>query len=120
MGLRTLMLLVEHFLLLLLLVRNRAHRCHSSPGRTYNISATFVIQALEYRCRTVLTGPRSPQVYATNPDLGSISVVYQRLRAVEAKHPVADNMGGSYVTMFSKSGVIFGIINIIGGWFPAA
>ncbi len=58
------------------------------------------------------------QVYATNKDLGSITKVYERLRAVEVKHPVADNMGGSYVTMFSKSGIIFGIINIIGGWLP--
>jgi hypothetical protein len=53
-------------------------------------------------------------VYATNKDLGSISKVYQRLTAVAVKHPVADNMGGSYMTMFSKSGIIFGIINIIG------
>jgi hypothetical protein len=53
-------------------------------------------------------------VYATNTDLGSIAVVYQRLRLIEIKHPVRDNMGGSYVTMFSKSGFIFGIINIIG------
>ncbi|GLC42950.1 hypothetical protein PLESTB_000288600 [Pleodorina starrii] len=56
------------------------------------------------------------QVYATSDDLGSIATVYMRLRVVEIKHPVADNMGGSYVTMFSKSGIIFGIINIIGNF----
>ncbi|GLI71221.1 hypothetical protein VaNZ11_016286 [Volvox africanus] len=56
------------------------------------------------------------QVYATHKDLGSISKVYQSLRIVEASHPVADNMSGSYVTMFSKSGIIFGIINIIGNF----
>ncbi|GIL54634.1 hypothetical protein Vafri_10364 [Volvox africanus] len=56
------------------------------------------------------------QVYATHKDLGSIAKVYQSLRAVEVVHPVADNMGGSYVTMFSKSGIIFGIINIIGNF----
>ena len=69
-----------------------------------------------------MTGPTPPrpapnlQVYATNPDLGSIATVYSRLRRVEEKHPVADNMGGSYVTMFSKSGIVFGIINIIGNF----
>ncbi|KAG2450802.1 hypothetical protein HYH02_004639 [Chlamydomonas schloesseri] len=56
------------------------------------------------------------QVYATNPDLGSISTVWERLSAVAVKSPVPDNMGGSYMTMFSKSGIIFGIINIIGNF----
>ncbi|PNW79617.1 hypothetical protein CHLRE_08g360250v5 [Chlamydomonas reinhardtii] len=56
------------------------------------------------------------QVYATNPDLGSIATVYQRLAVMSIKYPVADNMGGSYMTMFSKSGIIFGIINIIGNF----
>ncbi|GIL80101.1 hypothetical protein Vretifemale_9243 [Volvox reticuliferus] len=56
------------------------------------------------------------QVYATHKDLGSIATVYMRLRVVEIRHPVHNNMGGSYVTMFSKSGIIFGIINIIGNF----
>ncbi|KAG2494462.1 hypothetical protein HYH03_007514 [Edaphochlamys debaryana] len=56
------------------------------------------------------------QVYATNPDLGSITTVYSRLTAIAEKYPVPDNMGGSYMTMFSKSGIIFGIINIIGNF----
>ena len=29
--------------------------------------------------------------------------------------PVEDNRGGSYLTMISKGGIIFGIINIVGG-----
>jgi Na+/proline symporter len=29
---------------------------------------------------------------------------------------VADNKGGSYMTMFSKGGLIFGVINIIGNF----
>lgn len=56
------------------------------------------------------------QVYATSPDLGSISKVWNNLNAVAEVHPVEDNMGGSYMTMFSKSGIIFGIINIIGNF----
>ncbi|GLC49761.1 hypothetical protein PLESTB_000288700 [Pleodorina starrii] len=56
------------------------------------------------------------QVYATHKDLGSISRVYNQLKLVEVAHPVADNMGGSYMTMFSKSGIVFGIINIIGNF----
>ncbi len=30
--------------------------------------------------------------------------------------PVIDNKGGSYLTMFSKGGLIFGIINVIGNF----
>ena len=55
-------------------------------------------------------------VYGSYEHLGSPAVVYKRLRAIEERYPVADNMGGSYVTMFSKSGIIFGIINIIGNF----
>ncbi|MEW5305220.1 MAG: hypothetical protein WDW36_007776 [Sanguina aurantia] len=55
-------------------------------------------------------------VYGAYADLGSPAKVYHNLRAVELKHPVPDNMGGSYVTMYSKSGIIFGIINIIGNF----
>ena len=41
--------------------------------------------------------------------------VYEHLVIKSAASPVAENMGGSYLTMFSKGGFIFGIINIIGG-----
>ena len=40
--------------------------------------------------------------------------VFQHLVIKSAASPVAENMGGSYLTMFSKGGFIFGIINIIG------
>ena len=30
--------------------------------------------------------------------------------------PVKDNQGGSYLTMMSKGGIIFGIINIVGNF----
>ena len=41
--------------------------------------------------------------------------VFEHLVIKAEASPVADNMGGSYLTMFSKGGFIFGIINIIGG-----
>jgi len=55
-------------------------------------------------------------IYGNSPDLGSPAKVYNNLRIVEAVRPVKDNMGGSYLTMYSKSGLIFGIINIIGNF----
>jgi SSS family transporter len=61
--------------------------------------------------------------------LGSPGKVYDALQAVASKTrdcsytqtgqscgPVADNQGGSYLTMLSKGGIIFGIINIVGNF----
>lgn len=40
--------------------------------------------------------------------------VYEHLQIKAANAPVPNNKGGSYLTMFSQGGLIFGIINIIG------
>jgi hypothetical protein len=54
-------------------------------------------------------------VYGTpNSELGSPSKVYDNLTVVGKAFPVKGNREGSYLTMFSESGIIFGIINIIG------
>nr|QPB67292.1 urea active transporter 3.2 [Bangia sp. ESS1] len=56
------------------------------------------------------------QVYVTDSTLGSPSTVYDRLaRAVEIE-PVVDNRGGSYLTLFSKNGLLFGLSNICGNF----
>ncbi|KAK9808723.1 hypothetical protein WJX72_002523 [[Myrmecia] bisecta] len=55
-------------------------------------------------------------VYGGGSDLGSPSKVFNNLVIKAAASPVADNKGGSYLTMFSKGGFIFGIINIIGNF----
>jgi urea-proton symporter len=55
-------------------------------------------------------------VYGTSDQLGSPRAVYEHLTAVAIKHPVKGNLEGSYLTMLSQSGLIFGIINIIGNF----
>lgn len=40
--------------------------------------------------------------------------VWDNLQITAASYPVKGNMEGSFVTMFSSEGLIFGIINIIG------
>ena len=40
--------------------------------------------------------------------------VWENLTKLADTFPVAGNKGGSYLTMFSKGGFVFGIINIIG------
>lgn len=55
-------------------------------------------------------------VYATSDKIGSPSNMHALLtRAAEAS-PVSGNAHGSYVTMRSKNGLIFGIINVIGNF----
>lgn len=56
------------------------------------------------------------QIYASHDDLGSPSKVYDNLKIKEVENPVKDNQGGSYLTMLSKDGLIFGIINIVGNF----
>ncbi|KAF7829133.1 urea-proton symporter DUR3 [Senna tora] len=70
-------------------------------------------------------------VYTASSELGSPSVVYSRLLEVASKSrrceepishhgqscgPVSGNYKGSYLTMLSSGGLVFGIINIVGNF----
>lgn len=55
-------------------------------------------------------------VYATSPKIGSFSKMHDLLAAAAEKAPVAGNAHGSYLTMRSKNGLIFGVINLIGNF----
>jgi len=52
--------------------------------------------------------------FATNEVLGSPGRVYDLLVEAAKMHPVEGNAGGSYLTMRSKEGAIFFVINIVG------
>lgn len=54
--------------------------------------------------------------YGSNETLGSPSKVYDLLVAAAKDHPVEGNAGGSYLTMRSKEGAIFFVINIVGNF----
>lgn len=54
--------------------------------------------------------------YATNDNLGSPGKVYDLLVEAAKRHPVEGNAGGSYLTMRSKEGAIFFVINIVGNF----
>lgn len=54
--------------------------------------------------------------YATNSTIGSPSKVYDLLVKAAAMHPVEGNAGGSYLTMRSREGAIFFVINIVGNF----
>jgi len=70
-------------------------------------------------------------VYTSSKELGSPSVVYDRLKDMVAKSrscteplshhgqacgPVDGNFRGSYLTMLSSGGAVFGLINIVGNF----
>lgn len=54
--------------------------------------------------------------YTTNVHLGSPAKVYDLLVQAAQNHPVDGNEGSSYLTMRSKEGAIFFVINIVGNF----
>ena len=48
--------------------------------------------------------------------LGSPGKVWELLVEAAQRHPVAGNAGGSYLTMRSKEGAVFFVINIVGNF----
>ena len=55
-------------------------------------------------------------VYGTSPKIGSISAMHDLLEAASSSAPVSGNAQGSYLTIRSKNGLIFGVINVIGNF----
>jgi urea-proton symporter len=51
-------------------------------------------------------------VYATSDKIGSIEKMHDLLVKAALETPVDGNAGGSYLTMRSKNGLIFGVINV--------
>lgn len=54
--------------------------------------------------------------YASHDVLGSPSAVYDMLVEAATRHPVDGNKDGSYLTMQSREGAIFFVINIVGNF----
>lgn len=55
-------------------------------------------------------------VYATSPLIGSPGKMWEMLHVAQENHPISGNAAGSYLTLRSKSGLIFGVMNIIGNF----
>ncbi|TFY55004.1 hypothetical protein EVJ58_g8521 [Rhodofomes roseus] len=55
-------------------------------------------------------------VYTTSDKIGSFSAMHSLLAKAAEEAPVAGNAHGSYLTMRSKNGLIFGVINVIGNF----
>jgi Na+/proline symporter len=80
------------------------------------IKATFLTDYVHTVILLVILLTFALTTYASGTALGSTKVVYERLSALSERSPVPGNAGGSYLTMKSKDGAIFFVINIIGNF----
>ena len=78
------------------------------------IKATFLTDYVHTVILLVIILTFAFTTYATGDRLGSPRAVYDALTDLAAHSPVEGNAGGSYLTMRSKEGAIFFVINIIG------
>ncbi|KAG1821419.1 Na+/solute symporter [Suillus variegatus] len=56
------------------------------------------------------------RAYGTSPAIGSVSRLYDLLEQASTITPVVGNQGGSYLTMKSDQGLVFGAITILSGF----
>lgn len=80
------------------------------------IKATFITDYLHTVVIIVVIFIFAFSAYATNDTLGSPGAVYDALVAASTRHPVEGNAQGSYLTMRSKEGGIFWVINLVGNF----
>lgn len=84
-----------------------------TPSR---IKATFLTDYVHTVIILVIILIFALTAYATGDRLGSPSVVFDLLVEAAKSHPVDGNAGGSFLTMQSREGAIFFIINLVGNF----
>ncbi|KAL3454546.1 Sodium:solute symporter family-domain-containing protein [Aspergillus insuetus] len=80
------------------------------------IKATFITDYMHTVVIIVIIFIFSFSAYATSDKLGSPGKVYDLLVQAAQLHPVEGNAEGSYLTMRSKDGGIFWVINLVGNF----
>lgn len=80
------------------------------------IKATFLTDYAHTVVILVIIFTFAFTAYATSDVLGSPGKVYDLLVKAAEAHPVSGNAQGSYLTMRSKEGAVFFVINIVGNF----
>lgn len=80
------------------------------------IKATFITDYMHTVVIVVIIFIFSFSAYATSAKLGSPGKVYDLLVQAAQRNPVEGNAEGSYLTMRSKNGGIFWVINLVGNF----
>lgn len=55
-------------------------------------------------------------ISGTSPAIGSVSKLYDLLEQAAIETPVVGNQGGSYLTMKSNQGLVFGAVTVLSGF----
>jgi Na+/proline symporter len=80
------------------------------------IKATFLTDYVHTVILLIILLTFAFTTYATGSELGSTRKVYDLLTAYAKENPVEGNAHGSYLTLRSREGAIFFVINIIGNF----
>eukprot|EP00596_Hydrurales_sp_CCMP1899_P008509 CAMPEP_0119039728 /NCGR_PEP_ID=MMETSP1177-20130426/9353_1 /TAXON_ID=2985 /ORGANISM="Ochromonas sp, Strain CCMP1899" /LENGTH=674 /DNA_ID=CAMNT_0007003951 /DNA_START=469 /DNA_END=2493 /DNA_ORIENTATION=- len=80
------------------------------------IKATFLMDYTHTIILYIIIVVFAMNVYGVNPLIGSIDKMYELLQTASVLQPVPLNAGGSYLTMASVDGILFGVINIVGNF----
>ncbi|RMZ76393.1 hypothetical protein DV737_g4866, partial [Chaetothyriales sp. CBS 132003] len=80
------------------------------------IKATFLTDYVHTVMILIIIFVFAFTAYATSDIAGSPAKVWELLVAASERHPVSGNAEGSYLTMRSKEGAIFFVINIVGNF----
>ncbi|KAL3435610.1 Sodium:solute symporter family-domain-containing protein [Aspergillus tetrazonus] len=80
------------------------------------IKATFITDYMHTVVIVVIIFIFAFSAYASNDRLGSPGKVYDLLIQAAQRNPVSGNAEGSYLTMRSKDGGIFWVINLVGNF----
>ena len=78
------------------------------------LKATFLTDWVHTFVLLIIIILFSLTTYASSDTLGSPSAVYDALAKAAQSHPVEGNAEGSYLTMRSREGAVFFVINIVG------
>jgi Na+/proline symporter len=76
------------------------------------IKATFLTDYMHTTIILIILCFFSVKVW-TKPEIGSIGNLYDLVKNATELHPIAGNQGGSYLTMTSKGGILFGILHLL-------
>ncbi|GMG21969.1 unnamed protein product [Ambrosiozyma monospora] len=80
------------------------------------IKATFLTDYVHTIAIVVIILTFAFNAYAVSDKLGSPGAVWEKITQAAIDHPVSGNAEGSYLTMHSRSGGIFFVINLVGNF----
>lgn len=80
------------------------------------IKATFITDYMHTVAIVIIIFIFAFSAYATSAKIGSPGKLYDLLLEAAQRNPVEGNTDGSYLTMHSKSGGIFWVINLVGNF----